>query len=107
MVKICFLTACDKKNIYRYPAGLLFPFHPYPLLQQRSVATGELCACSPVAFIHLLLKTLPASVCRTEVLNTIAESMIEAFWNMVSFCCIFCADVERDVVLFMLEMKEI
>lgn len=26
---------------------------------------------------------------------------------MVSFCCICCADVERDVVLFMLEIKEI
>lgn len=33
--------------------------------------------------------------------------MIEFCWNVVSFCCIFCVDVERDMVLFLLEMKEI
>lgn len=61
----------------------------------------------PVAFIHLLLKILLASVCRTEVFNTITRRMVETCWNVESFCCIFCADVEKDVVLCMLEIKEI
>lgn len=106
MVKICFLAAHDKKNIYRFPAGLLFLFLSLTSSFQRSAAPGELCAAvlvsisSPVAFIHLLLKTLPASVCRTEVFNTITKSMIETCWNVVAFCCIFCADVERDVSLY-------
>lgn len=77
--------------------------------------SGELSAAvldsisSPVAFIHLLLKILLASVCRTEVFNTITKKKkkIETCWNVVCFCCIFCADVERHVVLFMLENKEI
>lgn len=62
---------------------------------------------SPVAFIHLLLKILLASVCRTEVFNTITKRMVETCWNVESFSCTFCADVERDVVLCMLEIKEI
>lgn len=54
---------------------------------------------SPVAFIHLLLKILLASVCRTEVFNNITKKKkIETCWNVVSFCCVLCAGVERDVV---------
>jgi len=33
--------------------------------------------------------------------------MTETCWNMVSFYGVFCADVERDVVLFILETEEI
>jgi len=47
------------------------------------------------------------NVCRTDgVFSTISKSMLEACWNILFFCCILCADVERDAVLFILEIKK-